>query len=290
MGSKKMNIIVTGGAGFVGSNLVDKLVARGDKVCVVDNLSTGKMENINKAAEFVEFDIRGEWSSIDFEPDLIYHIAALARIQPSFGRPHETISANCQGTVRVLDYAVAKRCRLVYAGSSSFYFDPHASPYSHSKWIGEEHCRMYNKVYGVSAAIARFFNVYGPRHVRTGSNANVLGIFEDQKIRNVPLTITGNGEQLRDFTHVDDICSGLMLMGDSRWNGEVFNLGRSHNYSINEVAAMFEPVGMEYLPARAGEAKSTLADISFSKSRLRWEPKVNLPDYVGGFLKGIGGK
>jgi UDP-glucose 4-epimerase len=223
-----------------------------------------------------------------FNPDVIFHIAALARIQPSFKRPVEVISANCSGTVQMLDYARAKKSMVVYAGSSSFYFDPHANPYAHSKWIGEEHCKMYNKVFGVSVSIARFFNVYGPRHVRDGDNANVLGIFERQKMANQPLTITGTGEQRRDFTHVDDICEGLLAMAKRSWNGDVFNLGRSSNYSINEVASMFKPAEIQYLPSRPGEARETLANIDDSRSKLAWEPKRNLPDYIEEFLKGLG--
>ena len=145
---------------------------------------------------------------------------------------------------------------------------------------------MYNKVYGVSTAVARFFNVYGPRHVRTGDNAALLGIFEHQKMNNLPLTVTGSGEQRRDMTHVDDICAGLIAMADGRWNGEVFNLGRGHNYSVNEVAKMFESE-IKYIDARPGEAWETLADLSSTKDQLGWEPKKNLPDYVANFLESL---
>lgn len=288
-----MRIIVTGGAGFVGSNLVDKILGLGiGDVVVVDNLATGSVRNVNVGAHFEEFDIRSDWLSNNklssFDPDVIFHMAALARIQPSFKRPVEVISANCSGTVQMLDYARAKKSMVVYAGSSSFYFDPHANPYAHSKWIGEEHCKMYNKVFGVSVAIARFFNVYGPRHVRDGDNANVLGIFERQKMANQPLTITGTGEQRRDFTHVDDICDGLLAIAKRPWSGDVFNLGRSSNYSINEVARMFKPAEMQYRPSRPGEARETLANIDESRSKLGWEPKRNLPDYIEEFLKGLG--
>lgn len=288
-----MRIVVTGGAGFVGSNLVDKLVEMGCKeVVIVDNLATGSMKNVNANAHFEEFDIRSDWHSSSklssFNPDFIFHIAALARIQPSFKRPAEVLSANCSGTVQMLEYARLKKSMVVYAGSSSFYFDPQANPYAHSKWIGEEHCKMYNKVFGVPVAIARFFNVYGPRHVRDGDNANVLGIFERQRIANQSLTITGTGEQRRDFTHVDDICSGLIAMTKNSWNGDIFNLGRSNNYSINEIANMFKPKDIQYLPARPGEAKDTLANIDESRSKLSWEPRKNISDHISEFLKNIG--
>lgn len=305
-----MNCIVTGGAGFVGSNLVDKLIDQGHRVAVFDNFATGSQDNVNPKAILYNLDIRldlcadgpGETyldghedvpyviGEIDFVPDVIFHLAALARIQPSFGRPHETLSVNCDGTVRVLELARRLNSKVVYAGSSSFYADPHKNPYAHSKWIGEEHCKMYNKVYGMSTCVARFFNVYGNRHVRSGDNAAMLGIFERQKMAGEPITVTGTGEQRRDFTHVDDICDGLIAMSRDAWNGEVFNLGRGCNYSVNEVAAMLKPAEIKHIDARPGEAWTTLADIAFSKEKLGWEPKRNLPEYVATFLETLNEK
>lgn len=283
-----MLTVVTGGGGFIGSNLVDKLVDQGHEVIVVDNFATGYPLNVNKKATLVQEDIREGLLNVTklrgLKPEVVFHIAALARIQPSFKKPAETIEVNSQGTVQVLEYAKHVGAKFVYAGSSSFYFNPHANPYAYSKWIGEEHCKMYNQVYGVPAAIARFFNVYGPRHVQDGENAAVLGIFERQRRNNEVLTVTGTGEQRRDFTHVYDICSGLIAMSEGSWNGEVFNLGRGNNYSINEVAAMFNPKEISHLPARPGEAWTTLADLSFTQQNLNWIPKMNLPDYVDEFL------
>lgn len=297
-----MRAIVTGGLGFIGSNLVDRLVEQGHEVWAFDNLVGGRWENTNPKSFTYHIDIReindpdpshqdipyvaGEcWG--DGKVDAVFHLAALARIQPSFSRPYETLSVNCTGTVSVLEFARATGAKVIYAGSSSFYADPHKNPYAHSKWIGEEHCKMYNKVYGVSTSIARFFNVYGKRHVREGDNACLLGIFERQKMAGQPLTVTGTGEKRRDFTHVDDICDGLIAMSKGDWNGEVFNLGRGKNYSINEVAAMFKPEKVEYIADRPGEAWSTLADLAFTKEKLGWEPKNNLPDYVESFLKSL---
>lgn len=285
-----MKVLVTGGCGFVGSNLVDELIRRGDQVVVLDNLATGYMENLNPEATFLHADIRDDLTQYADLNDctIIYHIAALARIQPSFKRPHETMSVNCLGTVRVLDLARRNNAKVIYAGSSSAYFDPLANPYAHSKWVGEEHCKMYSVTYGLPTVIARFFNVYGPRHVHDGENAALLGIFERQKRNGEPLTITGTGEQRRDFTHVYDIVAGLVAMSHGDWRGELFNLGRGFNYSINEVAAMYKPKEIQYIPARPGEAWTTLADISDTKRALAWEPKHNLPDYVNEFLRSIG--
>ncbi len=296
--------VVTGGCGFIGSNLVESLLLLGtreDEVVVIDNCSTGYLRNkadleyAGEACEtqlyFKEVDIREDLTQYEdlLEADVIFHIAALARIVPSFKKPVLFTDVNCQGTSQVLELARQSKARVVYAGSSSFYFDPYCNPYAFSKWIGEEYCKMYAQVYGVDVGIARFFNVYGPRMVQSGENAACLGIFQDQKRRGLPLTVTGDGTQRRDFTHVHDIASGLRAIANSpkKWKGEVFNLGRSNNYSINEVAAMFDPVSIEYLPARPGEAKETLADISFTQEQLGWNPVKNLPDYVSEFVKGL---
>lgn len=276
-----MRILVTGGCGFIGSNLVDKLIDLNHEVLVLDNLSTGFSSNLNPKAKFYQCDIRKPKKIKACE--IIFHLAALARIQPSFKNSEETLSVNCQGTVKILELARQWQSKVIYAGSSSFYSDPHINPYAHSKWIGEEHCRMYNKTYGLSVAIARFFNVYGPKHLREGDYATVIGIFEKQKMQNIPLTITGDGQQRRDFTHVDDIVNGLIAMSHNNWNADLFNLGRGQNHSINELAVMFQHP-YTYIPSRKGEAIDTLADLNETKEKLNWEPAINLQDYVNNFL------
>ena len=278
------NILVTGGCGFIGSNLVDMLVKE-HNVVVVDNLDTGKKENCNKDANYIFDDIRNVFSNLEtLNPELkniqvIFHLAALARIQPSFERPAITMDINTGGTVLVCEYAKKVGAKVVYAGSSSFYAGPYLNPYSFSKWQGEEVCKMYSEVYGISTAIARFFNVYGPRHLRVGPYATVIGIFENQMLNNEPLTITGDGEQRRDFTNVADICNGLIKMSENSWAGEVFNLGTGTNHSINELAAMFKN-DVKYIPKRPGEACITLADIEKTTSKLKWVPTAKLEKYV----------
>lgn len=274
-----MNVLVTGGCGFVGSHLVDALVERGDRVTVLDNLATSNGEWLNPRAEFLLRDVRHRLSDLEHTPKIIYHMAALARIQPSFSRPYETVDVNAGGTLQVLEYARLVEARVVYAGSSSFYGGPLKNPYAYSKWVGEEHCKMYSRLYGVSTAVARFFNVYGPRQVGSGDNATLIGIFETLRRAGRPLTVTGDGQKKRDFTHVSDIVSALVRMGERPWYGEEFDLGRGKNYSVNEVAAMFGgPV--QYVAERPGEAEATLADTAAAREKLGWEPAENLPDYV----------
>lgn len=274
-----MRAIVTGGLGFIGSNLVDKLVSLNHEVCVIDNHYSGELTRLNSSAVCLYADIQEPLDRCDFEAEVIFHLAGQARIQPSFDIPVHTMSSNVIGTTNVLELARRIKAKVVYAGSSSFYGDPHKNPYALSKWFGEELCLMYNEVFAVPAAIARFFNVYGPRQPMHGQYATVIGIFERQYAAGEPLTVTGTGEQRRDFTHVSDIVDGLISIAQESWNGEVFNLGCGKNYSIKEVAQMFQ-TEIKYLPARPGEAWETLADISFTREKLNWTPRVDLADYL----------
>jgi len=286
-----VNILVTGGAGFIGSNLVDYLIEKNDCVLTLDNLSTGKLENINKKAVFFNHDIRNDFSNENIikkhSPQVIFHLAALARIRPSFENPNDVLETNFKGTLNVLEYAKTYKSKVIFAGSSSVLFNIYANPYAHSKFLGEQLCKMYNHVFGVSVGIARFYNVYGNRHLRNGIYANVLGVFEKQIINKEPLTINGNGKQRRDFTHVLDVCDALYKMKDRFWDATVFDIGRGCNYSINEVAQMYNAKNITYHPAGSGEALETLADNQNTKKILNWEPKRNLPDYIDNFLSSI---
>lgn len=281
-------ILVTGGCGFVGSNLVDMLVDE-NEVFVVDNLYAGKKEYCNPKAKYFFNDIRELFPNAPKEledVEIIFHLAALARIQPSFSDPLETIDINTRGTALLCEYARQIGARLIYSGSSTFYGGVYLNPYALAKWEGEEICKMYSKVYSVSTAIARFFNVYGPRHPsEEGPYGTVVGIFEKKFLLGEPLTVVGTGEQRRDFTHILDICSGLIAMSKDEHLGQVFNLGSGTNCSIKELADMFPGAEKCYLPSRPGEADQTLADISETTKLLDWAPKHSLRDYVENWIK-----
>ena len=284
-----MKCLVTGGAGFIGSNLVDQLVKEGHEVQVWDDLSTGDEYNVNPKAVLHRCSIIGSYQAREvlikeFNPDVIFHLAALARIQPSFDDPIKTADVNVNGTYTMCELARVVGARIVYAGSSSFYAGPHLNPYSFTKWQGEEVCKLYSEVYGVSTAIARFFNVFGPRHLTEGAYATVVGIFERQYKNNEPLTITWDGEQRRDFTHVNNIVRGLIKMSEEEWGGEIFNLGTSTNHSINELATMYNH-RTTYIPKRPGEARNTLADLSFSEEKLDYKPIETIEEYVAEWLE-----
>jgi len=287
-----MKFLVTGGAGFIGSNLVDFLVEEGHEVHVWDSFTTGLPENISKKATWSVIDVATcdpkSLAPQHSKYEVIYHLAAESRIQPSFVYPYKSHCSNSHGTANVLEMARINGSKVIYAASSSFYGGVYKNPYTFTKWIGEEYCKMYHSVFNVPTAIARFFNVYGPRHVAEGSYATVIAIFEKQKKERLPLTVTGNGEQRRDFTHVYDIVSGLRAISAYRpLEANIFNFGSGKNYSINEVANLFQPASIEYLPVRAGEAWTTLADIKASCSLLGWKPRMKLEEYVADFVASL---
>ena len=271
--------LVTGGLGFVGSNLVDRLINLGWNVHVVDDLSSGKVEHKNPDATYTIADFKDYLSDPDESVDVIFHLAAEARIQPSFEDPLYTCHNNSHGSAVVAEFARQSSCKVVYAGSSSFYGGVYLNPYAFAKWQGEEVFKMYSAVYNSSCGIARFFNVYGPRNPLIGQYTPVVAIFEEQTRASRTLTVVGDGEQRRDFTHVYDICDGLIAISKGDWRGEVFNLGTGTNHSINELAEMFGG-GIEYIPGRPGEYDVTLADYSKAEKMLGWKPFIDLEDYV----------
>ncbi len=272
-------VIVTGGLGFIGSNLVDKLVQLGYHVIAVDDLSYGKEGYKNPLAEYVIDDFKNYLQNPNEQVDIVFHLAAEARIQPSFMNPLYTCENNSYGSAVVGEFARKSKCKVVYAGSSSFYGGVYLNPYAFAKWQGEEVLKMYSEIYEVPVSIARFFNVYGPRNPLIGQYTPVVAIFEEQKKDGKKLTIVGDGEQRRDFTHVSDICDGLIAISKDVWKAEVFNLGTGKNYSINELANFFGG-DKEHLPARRGEARITLADISKTTKLTGWMPKHKLQDYI----------
>ena len=286
-----MRALVTGGAGFVGTNLVNKLVNDGHEVIVFDNLLTGNQKNINKKAKFFLVDVSHKkyfedkkMEEIINGVDVIFHMAALARIQPSIKNPSETIMNNFNSTLNILELARKYEIPVIYAGSSSKHHGLYGSPYAWSKYGGEELCKLYSEVYNLNTTICRFYNVYGPHHIRSGTYATVLGIFERQYLNNEPLTITGNGEQRRDFTHIDDIVDGLVRCVGKEHKAEEFELGSGVNYSINEIAELFK-CETKYIPARSGEYDVTLCDYTKAEADLGYQPKGNIKTYVKQWLE-----
>ena len=283
-----MKVLVTGGVGFIGTNLIKELLKDENEVVSIDNYSTGLKENELDGCKYYNVNIC-DYKNFDQyieDVDLVFHLAALPRIQPSFKNPLTTFKTNVEGTINLLDWCKEKNVPLVYAGSSSTHGGVYKNPYTFTKWQGEELCKLYSKVYSLQTAICRFYNVYGPHQLTEGEYCTVIGIFERQKNNGEVLTITGDGQQRRDFTHVDDIVDGLIKCGldlikedNSKANGETFELGRGINYSINEVANMFGGE-KKYIDQKKGEVRDTLCIDSKAKELLNWNPKRNLEDYI----------
>jgi UDP-glucose 4-epimerase len=279
-----MNILVTGGAGFIGTNLIKKLIKEGHTVTSIDNYSTGLESNHQEGCNYINFDIRNikdysAWGKFD----MVYHLAALARIQPSFKTPIKTFETNANGTLLIAEYCVKNNIPLFYAGSSSHHSGKFKNPYTYSKEVGEEIIQLYQQHYGLKASIARFYNVYGPHHLKEGAYCTVIGKWETAFENNQPLTIYGDGTKRRDFTHVEDIVDALVLIYKKQKWGYVFELGRGINYSIQEIADMY-PSTIIYEDNKPGEALITLCTDTLAKELLGWKPNLNIGDYIKSYL------
>lgn len=298
--------LVTGGAGFIGSHIVDKLVARGDEVHVIDNFLTGKRERLNPKAILHELDIR-DFDKIKpvFEGiNGVFHLAAQPRMQYSIEQPKLTNDINITGTLNVLlasrDMGVK---RVVYSASSSAYGPRNPMPlhedmrpepiipYAIQKRVGEQYCEMASKFYGLETVSLRYFNVYGPRQTtaKDGPYATVIGIFLEQRKNSEPMTIVPDGAQKRDFTNVSDVANAniLAMESDKVGKGEIINVGTATNYSVLDIAKM---IGGEwkFIGERQGEVFETLADIQKAKELLGWEPKISFEDGIAELKKMYG--
>ena len=277
-----MKALVTGGAGFIGTNLIKRLLSDDYDVVSIDNYSTGKKENHQDGCLYYDYDLSYNYVRDDGDRyDVIFHLAALPRIQPSFDNPLETFNANVLSTLHILEYARKNNIRVIYAGSSSVHGGAYKNPYTFTKWLGDKLCHMYSELFKVPVNVCRFYNVYGPHQLTEGEYCTVVGIFETQYKNGEPLTITWDGEQRRDFTHVDDIVDGLILTSKSSSWGLTIELGRGKNYSINDLVDMFgEDYPREYIDKRPGEMRSTLCDLGLAFSVVGYQPTRELKDYI----------
>lgn len=298
--------MVTGGAGFIGSHLVDRLLADGHRVRVVDNFATGRRANLahhdkNRTLDLAEADVANAdaLESCMQGVDWVFHLAALADIVPSIQRPLDYYRANVTGTANVVESArKAGVERFIYAASSSCYGIPDQYPtpetaparprypYALTKYLGEQLVLHWAQVYKLPALSLRFFNVYGPRSRTTGAYGAVLGVFLAQKLAAKPFTVVGDGTQTRDFTFVTDVAGAMVAAAASSRVGEIFNVGSGATSSVNELVNL---LGGEkvHLPKRPGEPDCTFADISRIRAALGWAPTVSLSDGVARMLERI---
>ncbi len=293
--NNKIKVIVTGGAGFIGSNLVDELIKQSFEVHTIDNLATGKKENINPKAKFHKADIRDleKIKPIFTGAKFVFHLAAMPRVQVSIENPNLTNEVNVNGALNVLIAAGdAKVKRVIYSASSSAYGNQNVfplkesfparplSPYGLQKYIGELYCALFSEIYKLETVSLRYFNVYGARLGTTGSYPLVIGKFLTQRKAGEPLTITGDGKQSRDITHVYDVVKANLLASQSSrvGHGEVINIGGGHDYSVNQVAKLIGGA-VKFIEPRI-EPRRTLADISLAKKLLGWQPTIQLEEGI----------
>ena len=299
-----MRCLVTGGAGFIGSNLVNRLIKDGHDVIIVDDLSTGDGDKIHPKAKAWIMDISDvneDWEEIFDNVDVVFHTAAKARVQPSIKNPMEFNNVNVSGTLNMLkccvDYGVH---RFIYSSSSSVYGNVEQlptpeehklnpmSPYALQKLIGEQYCKLYSELHGLETVCLRYFNVYGNGMSLEGAYKLVIPIFTEQMLRGAPMTIRGDGEQRRDFTYVDDVVDANIRCMDYplELNGESFNIGNGDNRSVSQLADMMGGSRMHVEPVI--EPKETLADNSKAKRILGWETTTKIEDWIKTYKEKIG--
>jgi len=295
--------LVTGGSGFIGSHIVDELVKRNHSVIVIDDLSAKENEEFyfNDKAQYYKWDISKDYccESLFKGVENVFHLAARSRIQPTIDSPGQCFEVNAVGTQRVLEWSRLNGVKnFVYSSTSSLYghqnqipFNPNMpadclNPYSMSKWMGEQICKLYSQLYDFNSTTLRYFNVYGPREPIKGQYAPVVGLFKRQSAEGMPMTIVGDGEQRRDFTHVSDIVEANMkaITADplNTHGHKIYNVGTGKNYSIKEVANMIGgPI--RKIDDRPAEVNQTLADITETIQDLGWTPRFNLEDMINSY-------
>jgi UDP-glucose 4-epimerase len=297
-------VLITGGAGFIGSHTVEKFLSQGYHVTVLDNFTTGRIQNISAFSDQVEIiecdlGINGDWRENFNNTDIVIHLAALADIVPSIQSPNEYFNSNVTGTFNVLQASRdAKIKKFIYAASSSCYGIPQQYPtpeiapispqypYALTKRLGEEIALHWEQVYDIPVISLRFFNVYGPKSRTSGTYGAVFGVFLAQKLAGKPFTVVGDGSQTRDFTYVSDVADAIYTAAKSNLSGDTFNVGSGKSVSINQITKLLDgPV--VYIPKRPGEPDCTFADISKINNELNWFPKVTIEEGVEKLIKNI---
>ncbi len=299
-----MKSIVTGGAGFIGSHLVDELIKENHEVTVLDDFSTGRLKNLDHIKDkinVVECDLskKGKWSNNLQGADNIFHLSALADIVPSIQKPENYFQANVIGTFNIMEEARKHKVKkLIYSASSSCYgipkifptneesaIDP-KYPYALTKYMGENIVMHWSKLYDLNAISLRFFNVYGTRSRTSGTYGAVFGVFLAQKLSGVPFTVVGDGNQTRDFTYVTDAVKAIIMASKSNVKNKIYNVGSGNHVSVNYLIKLLDGKKV-FIPKRPGEPDCTFADITKIQNELNWKPQVSIEEGVKKVLKEI---
>ena len=305
--NKTKKILVTGGAGFIGSYLTDELIKLGYSVVVVDDLSTGRLANVNPKARFIKLDLSDNLAPKILNKcmsrvDYVFHAAAIPRMQYSVENPVECHNANVTGLLNLLEACVNNKIKkLIHSSSCAIYglqekmpikeealFKLPGTPYALQKLMQEQYVNLYVNLYGLSAVMLRYFNVYGTkRQSESGSYPNVLAAFSQQKKKFGKVFVTGDGTQRRDMVHVLDVArANLIAMNSGFKKGEVFNIGTGKTVSINQASSFFN-CPIKYIPQRPGDAKCYVADIRKAKRLLKWKPKISFAEGMAGYINEI---
>ena len=287
-----MKILVTGGAGFIGSSLIKELSKSiGNEIISIDNYSSGLIKNHIENVKYIQantWDIKYIINDnfAEFKPDIVFHMGEYSRIHQSFDEISNVYKSNTWGTQQVFEYALKHKAKLVYSGSSAIFGQEHnknLSPYAFTKSNNTHLLYNYKKWFDLDYCICYFFNVYGGGQIKTGNYATVIGIFEDQYVNNLPLTIVKPGTQTRCFTHIDDIIRGILLVAE-KGSGDGYLLGSKDEISINNVVTMFDTESI-LINERKGERYSSSVESNKSETELGWKSKIKLKDYIKNFKK-----
>tara|TARA_A100001011_G_scaffold363304_1_gene413107 strand:- start:1310 stop:2302 length:993 start_codon:yes stop_codon:yes gene_type:complete len=299
-----MKIIITGGAGFIGSHLAKFLITKGHKVIIIDNLSTGRLSNIKtfkNKVKFIKADISklGKWTENFKNTKIVFHLAALADIVPSIQDPKKYFKSNVVGTENIVSSSIKHKVKkIIYSASSSCYgipryyptsenekIDPQY-PYALTKYLGEQILMHYAKIYGIQCTSFRLFNVYGTRSRTSGTYGAMFGVFLAQKLKKKPLTIVGDGNQKRDFTYISDVIEAFYKAIKIKKNFQIFNLGTGKPIAVKEIAKLLDCKSVN-IPKRPGEPDMTCANINKIRNELNWSPKISIKHGVKNILKEI---
>jgi len=275
-----MCILITGSSGFIGTNLINFLKEKKINFVDLDLENSTIKHDITK-----NFLLNKKLETLN--PKTIIHFAAISRIKTCLSNTDKTFEVNIKGTKNVLEYALEKKAKVIFASSYTCHGNYFLNPYTFSKYLGEELCIYYNQYYGLKINILRLFNIYGIGQKKTGNAANLVGIFENNKENNLPFEIYGDGKNKKHFIHINDVCEGIFKLMKKDFNFEIFNFGESKKYSIKKISSLFKANRIIYLPKSKHDIDVANINMEETYEKLNWKPRINLDNYINLFVKNL---